>query len=80
LIGEGPKRKQLEKLIHQEQLQSKVRLLGWFGNIEEYLHAADIQFIPSLWEGFGLVAVEGVSTGLAVVCIQCAWFVQFIVQ
>jgi len=30
------------------------------------LHEADIQLIPSLWEGFGLVAVEGMSTGLPI--------------
>ena len=31
------------------------------------MHEADIQVIPSLWEGFGLVAVEGMSTGLPII-------------
>ena len=67
LVGEGPERSALENIILQEQLEGKVQLVGWSDEIQEYLNAADIQLIPSLWEGFGLVAVEGMSTGLPVV-------------
>ena len=67
IIGEGPERAQLEQIIESEQLEGKVKLVGWSDDIESHLHAADIQLIPSLWEGFGLVAVEGMSTGLPVV-------------
>lgn len=67
IIGEGPERSQLEKLIIDEGLADKVKLIGWSDDIEKELHLADIQLIPSLWEGFGLVAVEGMSTGLPVV-------------
>ena len=67
IIGEGPERAQLEQIIKSEQLEGKVKLVGWSDDIESHLHAADIQLIPSLWEGFGLVAVEGMSTGLPVV-------------
>lgn len=67
IIGEGAERARLEKIIKSLQLEDKVRLLGWSDDIEVHLHAADIQLIPSLWEGFGLVAVEGMSTGLTVV-------------
>lgn len=67
IIGEGPERSQLEAIIHREQLEDKVQLVGWSETVENYLYEADIQLIPSLWEGFGLVAVEGMSTGLPVV-------------
>lgn len=67
IVGEGPARKQLEEIINNEGLTDKVKLIGWSDNIEEQLHCADIQLIPSLWEGFGLVAVEGMSTGLPVI-------------
>lgn len=67
IIGEGSERKQLEKIINDEDLNDKVKLIGWSDNIEELLHCADIQLIPSLWEGFGLVAVEGMSTGLPII-------------
>lgn len=67
IIGEGPERNQLEQIINNEGLTDKVKLIGWSDNIEEQLQCADIQLIPSLWEGFGLVAVEGMSTGLPVI-------------
>lgn len=67
IIGEGPERTLLEQIIKSNQLEGKVMLRGWSDDIETHLHAADIQLIPSLWEGFGLVAVEGMSTGLPVV-------------
>lgn len=67
IVGEGPERTRLESIIKREQLEGKVHLVGWSDAIEQYFHAADIQLIPSLWEGFGLVAVEGMSTGLPVV-------------
>lgn len=67
IIGEGQERTYLENIIKEERLQDKVFLIGWSEDIEKYLHEADVQLIPSRWEGFGLVAVEGMSTGLPVV-------------
>lgn len=67
IIGEGPERRNLERIISDYKLEDVVRLVGWSDNIEFYLREADVQLIPSLWEGFGLVAVEGMSTGLSIV-------------
>lgn len=67
IIGEGSDKKKLEKLIISLNLEKKVKLIGWKDNIEKYLKQADVQLIPSLFEGFGLVAAEGMSTGLPIV-------------
>jgi glycosyltransferase involved in cell wall biosynthesis len=67
IIGEGPEQQKLETLIKSLKLENKVKLIGWKENIQKYFHKADIQLIPSLNEGFGLVAAEGMSTGLPVV-------------
>jgi glycosyltransferase involved in cell wall biosynthesis len=67
IVGEGPERAALERLIAEHDLQSVVRLVGWSDVVNDYLVPADVQLIPSLWEGFGLVAVEGLSTGLPVI-------------
>ena len=40
---------------------------GWSSKLEEKYHNADILLIPSRSEGFGLVAIEGMSTGLPVI-------------
>ena len=72
IIGEGPERSDLENLIVELGVQKRVNLVGWSDQIEKHLHNADVQLIPSLWEGFGLVAVEGMSTGLPVVASNVA--------
>jgi len=70
IIGEGTERDFLNKLIKENGLEKKINLLGWSDQVEKYLHEADIQLIPSLWEGFGLVAVEGMSTGIFVIASE----------
>jgi len=67
IVGEGPLRPELEELIISLKLQDKVKLNGWSSAVEEKYHNADIQLIPSTFEGFGLVAIEGMSTGLPVI-------------
>jgi glycosyltransferase involved in cell wall biosynthesis len=67
IIGEGPERARLEHLIWEYALQEIVTLPGWSDSIDKHLEVSDIQVIPSLWEGFGLVAVEGMSTGISIV-------------
>ena len=67
IIGEGPSRLELEQLISSLGLQDKIILSGWSLALEEGYHNANIQLIPSRVEGFGLVAIEGMSTGLPVI-------------
>lgn len=67
IVGQGAERSDLDNLIRRHSLEDKVMLVGWQSDVEKYYRKADIQLIPSHREGFGLVAVEGMSTGLPVV-------------
>ena len=67
IVGEGPSRRELEQLIVSLGLKDKVTLSGWCSKLEEKYHNANIQLIPSRYEGFGLIAIEGMSTGLPVI-------------
>jgi hypothetical protein len=67
IVGNGSLRSELEQLIISLNLQDKVILSGWSSKLEEKYHNADILLIPSRYEGFGLVAIEGMSTGLPVI-------------
>ena len=67
IVGHGSLRSELEQLIISLNLQDKVILSGWSSKLEEKYHNADILLIPSRYEGFGLVAIEGMSTGLPVI-------------
>jgi len=67
-IGNGPLKKQLEKFIKKHNLKN-VKLLGSMqhGKTLKFIKAADILAIPSKYEGFGLVALEAMFLGTAVI-------------
>lgn len=68
LAGEGEKRAELEQLIAELQLTSRVFLLGNQSDIPYLVQHADIGLLSSSIEGFGLAAVEMMAAGLPVVC------------
>jgi hypothetical protein len=72
IIGQGVLKERLEKQASALGLSSVVKFTGWCNDIEGWLHNSDMMLIPSRWEGFGLVAVEALSTGLPVVASNVA--------
>lgn len=67
ILGEGPDKQSLIDLAVQLGISENVELPGFVDDIEPFLHRADLAIMPSRWEGFGLVAVESLSTGLPIV-------------
>ena len=66
IVGEGPELTNLQNLTDKLGISQKVTFAGW-DDPGPFYRNSDLQIIPSRWEGFGLVAVEGMSTGLRVV-------------
>lgn len=70
IAGDGEERAQLEKLIEDLGLQSRVEMLGHLGTkqIERIFGRAWVQVVPSRWaEPFGFVALEAMMRGTAVI-------------
>ncbi len=67
IVGKGRQEGELRQLSRKLGIAQKVRFLGWRDDIPDVLRQADIFFMPSLWEGFGLTLVQGMATGLPVV-------------
>lgn len=69
LIGDGPLREKLKAQIDQTGLAEKVHLLSRVPEVAPYLRAADVFVLPSVSraEAFGLVQVEAMACGTAVV-------------
>jgi glycosyltransferase involved in cell wall biosynthesis len=67
IVGQGKMEQDILNLIKTKKLSKKIKLVGWSDQVEKYYRNSDIQLIPSLYEGFGLVAAEGMSTGLVIV-------------
>ncbi|MCD6270320.1 glycosyltransferase family 4 protein, partial [bacterium] len=69
IIGEGPKRKELEKFIKENKLDKKIKLLGGASRekVFEILKESDIFVLTSNWEGFPRSILEAMSCGLPVI-------------
>ena len=57
ILGEGPMRKNLEKLVDQLDLSERVTFLGYRNDVIEQMQAAALVVIPSIREGFGYVTL-----------------------
>jgi len=69
LIGAGPERKPLERLVARENLAAHIRFLDPMPHHEmpAYLNAADLAIFPTRREGFGQILIEAQACGVPVV-------------
>ena len=67
IIGDGPLSETIYNFVHDSSLEN-IHLLGQKPKDElpQYFSAADLVVIPSLSEGFGLIAVEAIFSGATV--------------
>ncbi|MHA1651896.1 MAG: glycosyltransferase family 4 protein [Candidatus Helarchaeota archaeon] len=63
-IGDGPLKAYFHKMIHSFRLNEHIKLLGFIPNSEipQYFAIANLCIIPSLYEPFGLVALESLAS------------------
>ena len=64
IAGVGELEEELKAYVVNLGLQNYVKFLGYVKDIPSVLKKADIFLIPSLWEGFGLAAVEAMNASL----------------
>jgi glycosyltransferase involved in cell wall biosynthesis len=67
IAGQGKLKKYLCKLATDLGIADRVHLLGYRTDIAELYKAADVCVFPSIREGLGLAAVEGMAAGLALI-------------
>ena len=67
IAGRGPLLNELRNLTVKKNVQHQVHFLGYRYDIPELYAIADICVFPSIREGLGLAAVEGMATGLPVI-------------
>lgn len=71
IIGEGPKRKNLEDKIEQFKLNDKVKLLGFKSNPYPFLKESDLFVCSSITEGYSTAVAEATIIGLPVLTTAC---------
>lgn len=67
VAGDGHERKYLEYLARRLGVDNNVRFIGWLKNPLDYLKTVDAVLIPSLSEGYGLVAMEASAAGAKII-------------
>ena len=70
IAGIGPLYNQLIVLANDLGVGERIHLLGYREDVPELYKTADILAFPSLREGLGLAAIEGLAAGLPVVCLD----------
>lgn len=64
LVGDGDLKDNIISKISELGIENKVKLTGVRKDIPEVLFAMDLFVFPSLFEGFGIVAIESQAAGL----------------
>lgn len=71
ILGEGPERPRLERLISDLAIGESTRIQGFVENPYAYLAQAELFVLPSRWEGYPLVLAEALTLGVPVVAADC---------
>ena len=64
IVGEGENEGKLKEYVNKCKLSNEVFFIGYTEAVEKYLSAMDIFLFPSIWEGFGIAAIEAQASGL----------------
>jgi len=67
LVGDGPERARIERLVRELGIYDQVRFLGKLDAVEEVLSVADLFLMPSENESFGLAALEAMACEVPVI-------------
>ena len=66
-VGKGETMNACKRLVNELSLGERVFFLGFRDDIPEITNTADLIVVSSKWEGFGLVAVEGMAAAKPVI-------------
>jgi len=80
VVGDGPDRGKIEKMIEKFKLKDKVYMLGYVLHPElpKYMAASDIFVRPSLAEGFGIIFIEAMACEVPVIGTSVGGIPDFI--
>ena len=73
IIGDGPERETIVRLIHDLALEPNVCLIGFRDNHDEIIarmKSAKVCVLPSTREGFGIAALEALACGIPVITVD----------
>lgn len=80
IAGRGSQSQSLAELAKRKRVASRVHLEGWLpeAHLRALVAAADVAVVPSLYEPFGIVALEAASVKTPVVAARSGGLIEFL--
>ena len=70
IVGQGPQRKPLEKLVIENKLQDKITFCGFIPKPYNIIAGADYLLLPSRWEGMPNCVLESLALGTPIIAFK----------
>jgi len=80
VVGDGPLREKLEAQVAALGIGEQVHFTGWRDDAPHIMAALDVLVMPSLWEGFGLVALEAMAQAKPIVATRVSALPEVVVD
>lgn len=80
LVGDGPERKNLERLAETLNISSSIKILGEQSEVLPFYQSAELFVLPSRTEGLSNALLEAMSAGLPVIASEVGGAKDLIVE
>jgi glycosyltransferase involved in cell wall biosynthesis len=70
IAGKGNKYQDLRALAKRCGIERQIHILGYREDIAEIYNCSDVCVFPSIREGLGIAAIEGMAAGLPLICSE----------
>ena len=78
ILGEGPLEAELRTLASSLGIEDRVRFLGFRSDVADFIAAADVFCLASIWEGVPLAAQEAILLGTPVVATRVGGMAELV--
>jgi len=79
VAGDGPYRRELQEEAHRYNLRRAVSFTGFLGDeLPAVMAATDAMIVPSIYEPFGMIALEAAATGVPVAAASTGGLKEFV--
>ena len=78
--GDGSHKADLQHRVRMSGLQKEISFLGFVKDVPNFLSCIDVLVLPSLYEGLGVAALEGMAAGKPVIGTRVGGLAELIVS
>ena len=80
LIGDGPERKNIEKMINQFNLQEYIHLAGETTVIDSFYKTCDIVILPTHYEGLPIALIEAIQNAKPIIATNVSGVSEIVIN